>query len=231
MRLVLSKKKNNKKHINSKRKNIGGYPKRLDNHYPLFFYITVTAYKEIDENGEIVEESEITEQDELNRAFYSTGNWDEVNLYYSKDDKKEMKGLIDQFTDLIDNQIKEDFEDLSNCKIDFINEIFFDTVGLIKVKSFVKDYNPEDDLESINDAFNQISEKNLWQYTFSNDLNYVEYNGIYYKFSDIMLVSEYEKKFWKKYFDESTQHYFYHNSFTKKSQWEKPENVYIEDNI
>jgi hypothetical protein len=227
---LYSLKKYKKKNLNSKRKKyIGGYPIVTDNHYPLFFYITVSAYNAIDENGNIDENSEITNIDEINRVFYADDEKWEVNSYYSKDDRKKTLGLIDQFTDLINNQIKEDFEDLSELKIDFINEIFFDLPGLIKVKSFVKDNNPEDDLENINDAFNQISEKNLWQYLFTNDLNYVKYNDVYYKLTSIMTIDEYQNQFWEEHFDEQSKKYFYYNSFSKKSQWEKPENCPIKD--
>ena len=84
-------------------------------------------------------------------------------------------------------------------------------------------------MEKVNDAFNQITEKNIWQYTFLNDLTYVEYNGLYYKLSSVISEDEYRNQFWGEYLDEESGDHYYYNSLSRVSQWEKPANCYIKD--
>lgn len=220
-------KRNYKKHNNSRRKYQTGSSGNEE--YPLFFYVNVEVYRQIDENG-VIESSEITDKEELRKAFYINDvEWDKVNLYYLKDEEKKTKGLIDLFTDVILTDIKKDFEELSEIEIDYINEIFFDEQSLIRVKSFVNGTDPKDNMEKVNDAFNQITEKNIWQYTFLNDLTYVEYNGLFYKLSSVISEDEYRNQFWGEYLDEESGDHYYYNSVSRVSQWEKPANCYIKD--
>jgi len=118
---------------------------------------------------------------------------------------------------------------LTGIEIAYINEIFFDEQSLIRVKSFVEGTEPEDNMEKVNDAFNQITEKNIWQYTFLNDLTYVAYNGLYYKLSSVISEDEYRNQFWGEYLDEESGDYYYYNSVSRVTQWEKPANCYIKD--
>jgi hypothetical protein len=229
--LRISKKKN-KKNLKSKNNRChGGFPGR-DNEFPLFFYIKIAVYRDLDEEGHIDETSEITDDEELLGAFFMLGEkWDEVNQYYLKDNEKPIKGLIDQFTDVILNDIKQDFEDFQDplkYEIDYINEIFFDGLSTIKVKSFIDGNDPKDDMETVNDAFDKICDK-IQEYTFSNNLNYVKYNGLYYTLQNVISEEQYVNQFWTEHYSEEYDKKYYYNTLLKKSQWEKPENGYIKD--
>ena len=233
-RILRISKKKNKKNLKSKNNRYhGGFPGR-DNEFALFFYIKIAVYRDLDEEGQIDETSEITDDQELLGAFFMLGEqWDEVNQYYLKDNEKPIKGLIDQFTDVILNDIKQDFEDFQDplkYEIDYINEIFFDGLSIIKVKSFIDGNDPKDDMETVNDAFDKICDK-IQEYTFADDLNYVKYNGLYYTLQNVISEEQFVNQFWTEHFSEEYDKKYYYNSRLKKSQWEKPENAYIKDSI
>ena len=132
-------KRNYKKHLNSRRKyQIGS---SSNEEYPLFFYVNVQVYREIDEN-DVIESSEITNKEELRKAFYiNDKEWDKVNLYYllAEAETKKPKGLIDQFTNVILTDIKRDFQELTGIKLHILMKFFSMNKVLLELKVSLKE--------------------------------------------------------------------------------------------